>query len=182
MCAFNYRFVPAVRLAREMIEAGELGEILHFRGSYLQEWGATDAAVWRFDRAVAGSGALGDLGAHVVDLARYLVGEIASVAARTHTFQPGREVDDAVESVVSFEGGAIGTIEASRFATGRKNAFTLGDQRLQGLAPLRSRAPQRARGPPRPARRRARGRRASAPSSSRSPTTRSGSTGGRRAT
>ena len=124
MCAFNYRFVPAVRLAREMIEAGELGEILHFRGAYLQEWGATDAAVWRFDRAVAGSGALGDLGAHVVDLARYLVGEIASVAARTQTFQPGREVDDAVESVVSFEGGAIGTIEASRFATGRKNAFT----------------------------------------------------------
>jgi predicted dehydrogenase len=124
MCAFNYRFVPAVRLAREMIEAGELGEILHFRGSYLQEWGATDAAVWRFDRTVAGSGALGDLGAHVVDLARYLVGEIASVAARTHTFHPGREVDDAVESVVSFEGGAIGTIEASRFATGRKNAFT----------------------------------------------------------
>jgi predicted dehydrogenase len=124
MCAFNYRFVPAVRLAREMIEAGELGEILHFRGSYLQEWGATDAAVWRFDRTVAGSGALGDLGAHVVDLARYLVGEIASVAARTHTFHPGREVDDAVESVVSFEDGAIGTIEASRFATGRKNAFT----------------------------------------------------------
>ena len=124
MCAFNYRFVPAVRLAREMIEAGELGEILHFRGAYLQEWGATDAALWRFDRAAAGSGALGDLGAHVIDLARYLVGEIATVAARTQTFQPGREVDDAVESVVSFEGGAIGTIEASRFATGRKNAFT----------------------------------------------------------
>src|SRR3954469_18848080 len=124
MCAFNYRFVPAVRLAREMIEAGELGEILHFRGAYLQEWGATDAALWRFDRAAAGSGALGDLGAHVVDMARYLVGEIATVAARTQTFQPGREVDDAVEAVVSFEGGAIGTIEASRFATGRKNAFT----------------------------------------------------------
>src|SRR3954468_9897802 len=140
MCAFNYRFVPAVRLAREMIEAGggggrprpsremieagELGELLHFRGAYLQEWGATDAALWRFDRAAAGSGALGDLGAHVVDMARYLVGDIATVAARTHTFQPGREVDDAVEAVVSFEGGAIGTIEASRFATGRKNAFT----------------------------------------------------------
>jgi predicted dehydrogenase len=124
MCAFNYRFVPAVRLAREMIEAGELGDIHHFRGAYLQDWGATDAAVWRFDRAVAGSGALGDLGAHVIDLARYLVGEISSVGARTHTFQPGREVDDAVEAVVSFEGGAIGTIEASRFATGRKNAFT----------------------------------------------------------
>src|SRR5918997_114158 len=124
MCAFNYRFVPAVRLAKEMIEAGDLGEIRHFRGAYLQEWGATDAAVWRFDRAVAGSGALGDLGAHVIDMARYLVGEIASVAARTQTFQPGREIDDAVEAVVSFEGGAIGTIEASRFATGRKNAFT----------------------------------------------------------
>jgi predicted dehydrogenase len=124
MCAFNYRFVPAVRLAREMIEAGEMGDIHHFRGAYLQDWGATDAAVWRFDRAVAGSGALGDLGAHVIDLARYLVGEISSVAARTRTFQPGREVDDAVEAVVSFEGGAIGTIEASRFATGRKNAFT----------------------------------------------------------
>ncbi len=124
MCAFNYRFVPAVRLAREMIEAGELGEILHFRSAYLQEWGATDAALWRFDRAAAGSGALGDLGAHVIDMARYLVGEIATVAARTQTFHPGREVDDAVEAVVSFEGGAIGTIEASRFATGRKNAFT----------------------------------------------------------
>jgi len=124
MCAFNYRFVPAVRLARQMIEAGELGEIRHFRGAYLQEWGATDAAVWRFDRAAAGSGALGDLGAHVIDLARYLVGEIASVSARTRTFQPGRDVDDAVESVVSFENGAIGTIEASRFATGRKNALT----------------------------------------------------------
>ena len=149
MCAFNYRFVPAVRLAREMIEAGDIGEIRHFRGAYLQEWGATDAAVWRFDRAVAGSGALGDLGAHVVDMARYLVGEIASVAARTQTFQPGREVDDAVEAVVSFESGAIGTIEASRFATGPQERLHLGDQRLQGLAPLRPRAPQRARGPPR---------------------------------
>jgi predicted dehydrogenase len=123
MCAFNYRFVPAVRLAREMIEAGEIGEIHHFRGRYLQEWGATDAAAWRFDKALAGSGALGDLGAHVVDLARYLVGEIESVSALTATFQPGREVDDAVEAAVAFTGGAVGTIEASRFATGRKNAF-----------------------------------------------------------
>src|SRR4029079_7313208 len=74
MCAFNYRFVPAVRLAREMIEAGELGDIHHFRGAYLQDWGATDAAVWRFDRAVAGSGALRDLGAHVIEPARSPVG------------------------------------------------------------------------------------------------------------
>jgi predicted dehydrogenase len=124
MTAFNYRFVPAVRLARQMIEAGELGEIHHFRGAYLQEWGTTDAAVWRFDKGLAGSGALGDLGAHVIDLARYLVGEIATVSASTRTFYPGREVDDAFESVVDFENGALGTIEASRFAPGRKNAFT----------------------------------------------------------
>jgi predicted dehydrogenase len=123
MCAFNYRFVPAVRLAREIIAAGEIGELTHFRGAYLQEWGAGESDAWRFDKAAAGSGALGDLGAHVIDLARYLVGEIESVAAVTATFQPGRQVDDAVESVVAFEGGAVGTIEASRFATGRKNAF-----------------------------------------------------------
>jgi predicted dehydrogenase len=123
MCAFNYRFVPAVRLARQMIEAGELGEIRHFRGRYLQEWGTTDAAVWRFEKEAAGSGALGDLGAHVVDLARYLVGEIASVSALTATFVPDREVDDAIEAAVAFEGGTVGTIEATRFATGRKNAF-----------------------------------------------------------
>ena len=123
MCAFNYRFVPAVRLARQMIEAGELGEIQHFRGAYLQEWGTTEGELWRFDKALAGSGALGDLGAHVVDLARYLVGEIDAVSALTATFQPGREVDDAVESVVAFESGAVGTIEASRFCQGRKNHF-----------------------------------------------------------
>src|SRR3954464_6174291 len=123
MCAFNYRFVPAVRLARQIIEAGELGDIRHFRGSYLQEWGAADSEAWRFDKNLAGSGALGDLGAHVVDLARYLVGEVASAAALTATFQPGREVDDAIESVVAFESGAVGTIEATRFATGRKNSF-----------------------------------------------------------
>ena len=123
MCAFNYRFVPAVRLAREIIESGELGELTHFRGAYLQEWGATDDALWRFDKEAAGSGALGDLGAHVIDLARYLVGEIETVAALTATFQPDREVDDAIEAAVGFESGAVGTIEASRFASGRKNAF-----------------------------------------------------------
>ena len=123
MCAFNYRFVPAVRLAREIIAAGDLGDIHHFRGAYLQEWGTTSAEVWRFDKSLAGSGALGDIGAHMIDLARYLVGEIATVSARLATFAPGREVDDAVEAVVGFENGAAGTIEATRFATGRKNAF-----------------------------------------------------------
>jgi predicted dehydrogenase len=124
LCAFNYRFVPAVRLAREMIEAGELGEIRHFRGRYLQDWG-DDAALdtWRFHADEAGSGALGDLGTHVVDLARFLAGEIATVSGFVKTFLPGREVDDAVEAAVEFESGAVGMIEASRFALGRRNAF-----------------------------------------------------------
>ena len=124
MTAFNYRFVPAVRLARQMLEAGELGDVLHFRGRYLQEWGTTTADAWRFHKDEAGSGALGDLGAHVIDLARYLVGEISSVSASMRTFTDGREVDDAFEAVVEFEGSALGTIEATRFAAGRKNAFS----------------------------------------------------------
>ena len=124
LCAFNYRFVPAVRLAREMIDAGELGEIRHFRGRYLQDWGDDPSLdTWRFDATAAGSGALGDLGAHVIDLARFLVGEISTVSALVQTFLSGREVDDAIEAAVSFENGAVGTIEATRFALGRRNAF-----------------------------------------------------------
>ena len=91
LCGFNYRFVPAVRLARELVEAGELGEIVHFRARYLQSWGwDADPELWRFDRAEAGSGAIGDLGAHIVDIARYLVGEMTSVSARVRTIVPGR--------------------------------------------------------------------------------------------
>jgi predicted dehydrogenase/sugar phosphate isomerase/epimerase len=123
MCAFNYRFVPAVRLARELLEASEVGDLYHLRGSYLHEWGDTDDRLWRFDRSAAGSGALGDLGAHVVDLARYLVGEIASVSGTLRMFKEGRDVDDAFEAVVEFERGAVGTIEASRFCSGRRNGF-----------------------------------------------------------
>jgi predicted dehydrogenase len=130
MCAFNYRFVPAVRLAREMIEAGELGEIYHFRGSYLQDWilDPSFEKVWRLNRELAGSGALGDLGSHLVDLARFLVGEVSAVSGRLRTFiedRPGGrvDVDDAFEAIVEFERGALGTLEASRFATGRKNAL-----------------------------------------------------------
>jgi predicted dehydrogenase len=124
LCAFNYRFVPANRLARELIEAGELGEIRHFRGRYLQDWGDDPSLdTWRFSAADAGSGALGDLGAHVVDLSRFLVGEIASVSGFAKTFLPGRAVDDAVEAAVEFENGAIGTVEATRFALGRRNAL-----------------------------------------------------------
>ena len=131
MCAFNYRFVPAVRLAREMIAAGELGDIFHFRGRYLQEWivDADFPMVWRLTKEVAGSGALGDLGAHVIDLARYLLGqEVESVSGLTRTFIEEREgqkvdVDDAFEAAVRFSGGAVGTLEASRFCPGRKNSL-----------------------------------------------------------
>ena len=116
--------MPAVRLAREMIEAGELGEIRHFRGRYLQDWGDDPSLdTWRFHPSEAGSGALGDLGAHVVDLARFLVGEFASVTGFTKTFLPGRTVDDAIEAAAEFESGAVGTIEATRLALGRRNAF-----------------------------------------------------------
>jgi predicted dehydrogenase len=130
LCGFNYRFVPAVRLARQMLEAGELGEIYHFRARYLQEWimDPQFEKVWRLDASQAGSGALGDLGAHVFDLARFLVGEVEAVSATTRTFVPERpggsvDVDDAFEAVVEFEDGVVGTIEASRFCLGRKNSF-----------------------------------------------------------
>ena len=126
MCGFNYRFVPAVRRARELLEAGELGDIHHFRAVYRQSWGADPARaeVWRFDAGQAGGGALGDLASHVVDLARYLVGEISSVAGEQATFVADRSVDDAVAAAVTFAGGAIGTVEATRFATGEQNRFT----------------------------------------------------------
>jgi predicted dehydrogenase len=124
LCAFNYRFVPAVRLARELIDAGELGELVHFRGRYLQDWGADPSLdTWRFHADEAGSGALGDLAAHVIDLARFLAGDIASVSAVVKTFVPGRQVDDAVEAAVEFAGGAVGTLEATRLALGRRNAL-----------------------------------------------------------
>jgi predicted dehydrogenase len=124
LCGFNYRFVPAVRLARELIEAGELGEIRHFRARYLQDW-AEDPGLdtWRFSVEDAGSGAIGDLATHVIDLSRFLVGEIAALSAVVKTFIPGRKVDDAIESVVEFDNGSVGTIEATRLALGRRNAF-----------------------------------------------------------
>jgi predicted dehydrogenase len=121
-----------VRLAREMIAAGELGDIFHFRGRYLQEWivDADFPMVWRLSKDVAGSGALGDLGAHVIDLSRYLLGqEVESVSALTRTFVEEREgqkvdVDDAFEAAVRFSDGVVGTLEASRFCPGRKNALS----------------------------------------------------------
>ena len=124
MCGFNYRFVPAVRLARELLEAGELGELFHFRARYLQSWGIDADPSWRFEKEAAGSGALGDLGAHIVDLARYLVGEPVAVTSVVRTFIDGHEVDDAFAATVEFENGVIGTLEASRLARGRINQNT----------------------------------------------------------
>jgi len=134
MVAFNYRFVPAIRQIRKLIESGALGKIYHFRAVYLQEWVMPHhnlPMIWRLQKSLAGSGALGDLGAHIIDLGRYLVGEIDSVSAMTKTFITERpngdgtmgtvDVDDAFGAVVQFENGAMGTLEASRFAAGRKN-------------------------------------------------------------
>jgi len=124
MCAFNYRFVPAIRMARDMIQAGELGDIRHFRGRYLQDWGDDPSLdTWRFHPDEAGSGALGDLAAHVIDLARFLVGEIATVSASARTFISGRQVDDAVGALADFDNGAAGSIEATRLALGHRNGL-----------------------------------------------------------
>ncbi|MCE7980556.1 MAG: gfo/Idh/MocA family oxidoreductase [Caldilinea sp. CFX5] len=134
MVAFNYRFVPAIRQIRKLVDSGALGQIYHFRAVYLQEWIMPHYGtpmIWRLKKDQAGSGALGDLGAHIIDLARYLVGEIGSVSAMKKTFIKQRpdgqggmgtvDVDDAFASVVEFENGALGTLEATRFAGGRKN-------------------------------------------------------------
>jgi predicted dehydrogenase len=136
MVAFNYRFVPAVRQIRNLIESGALGTIYHWRAVYLQEWILPHYGtphIWRLDKSVAGSGALGDLGAHIIDLAHYLVGGIKSVSALAKTFIKERplpedpnkmgkvDVDDAFVSICEFENGAIGTFESTRFALGRKN-------------------------------------------------------------
>ncbi|MBZ0275706.1 MAG: Gfo/Idh/MocA family oxidoreductase [Anaerolineae bacterium] len=134
MVAFNYRFVPAIVQAKRLIESGALGRIFHYRAVYLQEWiiDPTFPKIWRLDKKVAGSGALGDLGAHILDLARFLVGEPKRVMGMTRTFVENRplpdgsgtgkvDVDDAFVSLLEFENGALGTVEASRFCQGRKN-------------------------------------------------------------
>ncbi|MBI1278773.1 MAG: gfo/Idh/MocA family oxidoreductase [Anaerolineaceae bacterium] len=139
MVAFNYRFVPAIVQAKKLIESGALGRIFHFRAVYLQEWiiDPNFPMIWRLDKDQAGSGALGDLGAHIIDLARFLVGEPKSVMGMARTFVPERPlgdgsgkmgkvtVDDAFVSLFEFENGALGTLEASRFAQGRKNFNSL---------------------------------------------------------
>jgi predicted dehydrogenase len=135
MVCHNYRRAPAVVLAKRMLEAGDLGEIRHYRGTYLQDWVLDPEMplLWRFDKELAGSGALGDIASHSIDLARFLVGEIVELSGELETFikerplldDPSRRgpvtVDDAAAAVVRFENGALGTIEATRLAPGRKN-------------------------------------------------------------
>ena len=134
MICHNYRRAPAVALARQLIEAGELGNIYHYRATYLQDWlrNPEFPTRWRLNKAEAGSGALGDLFSHSVDLARYLVGEITELSAMLKTFVDQRpvrnssemanvDVDDAALALVKFQNGAIGSIEATRYASGRKN-------------------------------------------------------------
>lgn len=150
MVAFNYRRTPAVALAHKYIAEGRIGKILNFRGTYLQDWSAdpNSPLSWRFSKKIAGSGTLGDIGTHVVDMARYLVGEIQAVNAMTKTYIPTRplqaggvdklgaaekssdgprgvvDVDDEVLTMLRFESGAIGSIEATRNAYGRNNFLT----------------------------------------------------------
>jgi predicted dehydrogenase len=135
MVCHNYRRAPAVMLAKQLVDGGELGRVYHYRGTYLQDWIVDPKLplLWRFQRKHAGSGALGDIGAHSVDLARFLVGEITEVAGDLKTFikqrplldnprKKGRvTVDDAAIALARFENGAMGTIEGSRVAPGRKN-------------------------------------------------------------
>ncbi len=139
MVCHNYRRVPAVALAKQLIDRGQLGRrIYHFHARYAQDWLADEnfPLVWRLQSKTAGSGALGDLGAHIIDLARYLVGEIANMSAVSQTFITKRrrtkgrqgkakvDVDDAISVIGKFRNGAMLNLEATRFACGRKNQLS----------------------------------------------------------
>ncbi|GAA1175121.1 Gfo/Idh/MocA family protein [Nesterenkonia xinjiangensis] len=149
-CGFSYRRTPALALARRFVEEGRLGEIRHVRAQYLQDWlsDADAPLTWRLDKETAGSGALGDIGAHSVDAAQWVSGQhIEGVSALMHTFVTSRPVsgssqglggagdlsgergpvtvDDAAAFTARFSGGAVGVFEATRFALGRRNANRL---------------------------------------------------------
>ncbi|WP_460715765.1 Gfo/Idh/MocA family protein [Microbispora hainanensis] len=148
MVAFNYRRVPAIALARRFVEEGRLGEIRHVRAEYLQDWIVDPEfpLVWRLQKDKAGSGALGDIGAHIIDTAEFITGQLLTgVSAVTETFVKERPlaassaglsagggagrgpvtVDDAALFIGRFSGGALGSFEATRFATGHKNALRI---------------------------------------------------------
>ena len=149
MVCFNYRRVPAIALAKRMIENGDLGRIYHFRARYLQDWIADPnfPLVWRLQKEIAGSGTLGDIGAHILDLSTFLVGKVTTLSGMTETFVKERPlqapttgtegltaqastemgqvtVDDAAAFMARFENGAMGVFEATRFAPGRRNFNT----------------------------------------------------------
>lgn len=144
MLSYNYRHTPAVQMAKRLIEDGRIGKILTFRGYYLQDWGADPKAPlsWRYNKAKAGSGTLGDIGTHIVDAARMLVGEFESVNAIVKTFVHERplpvgrffgqrgeassemgkvDVDDTALTMIKFNNGVHGTIEVTRNAWGHHN-------------------------------------------------------------
>jgi predicted dehydrogenase len=148
MVAFNYRRVPAIALARQLVAEGRIGTLHHVRAAYQQDWLVDPSApmTWRLDRSKAGSGALGDIGAHIVDAAQFVVGDLLSgVSALTETFVHSRPlsggsglaaasggsgfgdvtVDDCALFMGRFAGGGVASFEATRFATGRKNAMQL---------------------------------------------------------
>ncbi|MEU4670792.1 Gfo/Idh/MocA family oxidoreductase [Amycolatopsis sp. NPDC023774] len=148
MVAFNYRRVPALAFARKLVADGRLGQLRHVRAQYLQDWIVDPEfpLVWRLQRELAGSGALGDIGAHIVDLAQFLTGSrISGVSAVTETFVRERPlvasssglaassgsargevtVDDAALFTARFASGALGSFEATRFAAGRKNSMRI---------------------------------------------------------
>ncbi|HEX7195476.1 MAG TPA: Gfo/Idh/MocA family oxidoreductase [Candidatus Limnocylindria bacterium] len=148
MVGFNYRLVPALALARKLVADGRLGTIRHVRAQYLQDWIVDPSfpLVWRLQKDKAGSGALGDIGAHIIDLAQHVAGSvITGVSGLTETFVKERPlpeassglsasgggdtgpvtVDDAALFMARFESGALGSFEATRFASGRKNAIRL---------------------------------------------------------
>lgn len=138
MVAFNYRRAPAIVLAKQLIEEGKIGKILHFNAVYYQDWlvDPNFPFVWRHDVKEGGSGAHGDMNAHTVDLARYLVGEIEAVSGAQEIFVKERPLtdstgtgvvtaDDATYFLARFGNGALGSFLATRFATGRKNYLRL---------------------------------------------------------
>ncbi len=138
---FNYRFLPAVTLARNIVAAGELGKVFHYRANFLQDWTISaevpqgGTGLWRLDAKVAGSGVTGDLLAHCIDTARWINGEIVSVSAMTDTFvkervhtATGRKepvgIDDACAFLARFANGSMAVFESTRYARGHKALYT----------------------------------------------------------
>ncbi|MFZ0590324.1 MAG: Gfo/Idh/MocA family oxidoreductase [Bryobacteraceae bacterium] len=124
MVWYNYRYVPAIALARKFIDQGRLGEIFHYRAAYMQQSGPdrSRAGTWRMDPKQGGSGVADDLLAHLIDTATYLNGLICETTAATRTFVPDRSVDDAVLVIAQFRNGSLGNFEASRFGIGYRNS------------------------------------------------------------